>query len=63
MEKKKQPTLLSQKQASDRLGLSTKTISCLCEAQAIICVKLGGLLRIPESEIAKIVESRVIYFS
>jgi excisionase family DNA binding protein len=52
--------LLTLEQAAERLGLKPVTLRMWASARKIARVKLGRAVRIPESEIAKIVERGLI---
>lgn len=52
--------LLTLEQAAERLGLKPVTIRMWASARKIARVKLGRAVRIPESEIAKIIERGLI---
>jgi excisionase family DNA binding protein len=52
--------LLTLEQAAERLGLKPVTVRMWASARKIARVKLGRAVRIPESEIAKIIERGLI---
>jgi len=52
--------LLTLEQAAERLGLKPVTVRMWASARKISRVKLGRAVRIPESEIAKIIERGLI---
>jgi len=52
--------LLTLEQAAERLGLKPVTVRMWASARKIARVKIGRAVRIPESEITKIVERGLI---
>jgi excisionase family DNA binding protein len=52
--------LLTLEQAAERLGLKVVTVRMWASARKIARVKLGRAVRIPETEITKIIERGLI---
>jgi excisionase family DNA binding protein len=52
--------LLTLEQAAERLGMKTVTLRMWASGRKIARVKIGRAVRIPESEITKIVERGLI---
>lgn len=50
------PKLLSVPQAAEALALRPKTVRAWIAARRIACVRLGSAVRIPASEIARLIE-------
>jgi excisionase family DNA binding protein len=55
-----QSKLLTLEQAAERLGLKPVTLRMWASARKIARVKIGRAVRIPESEIVKIIERGLI---